>query len=388
MKFFASILLLCLCLRLSQAPITDPRVATILTLIPTQYWLDTEVKPGSGVTQCGGFWNTTGYVCKISELENFVKNEERNFNWIANQVYDARQIMQFIHERRSFFNFKLSPGEITSLEAYINKPPQTQTEMDRILKCLNFLQKIRNSALCSTCSYINYQFYFKMKIIIGIETCDTMITSCRDLMSDLMPHMAAGLGPMLNYAKGTSDMINGYREMLKTSPDSTIAGIIAKRMEGLPGTSYEKYNRFIKDGFYNALHYLNRLRKAETENNQAEIEKQKALLCITTMRINKFSTLPQLIFSVKEKVWHTLHEAFAIEDIKKYLATNPRSLGRHQDYSGNNWARSLQETFTDKLDGDSVIESATGAVYSVENGALVVQAISHGQKANDTLIFP
>ena len=339
-------------------------------MLPAEFWLDSEVAPGSGVTQCDGFWNKTGYVCKIGHLERFVAKEKFDKSWSSGQIHDSWLVMQSVHFKRYYFDFSLTPEETKKLESVIMKPHSAEDKR-QLHSCLEYLQQARIGSFCSTCSAKNYRYYFKQKAVISLRSCAKMVAACDPLLEDLLPHVALFFGPIATYAKGLSAMIDRYHEGLKTKPDAKITATL-NRLGRFKGTSWKRYQKYIKEGKFDAILFYKGLKKAHLAKNKKQIEKQMSLLCMTGFRLHRSSGIYDIIQAVKETAYNIMWEADAVKTIKQYLKRPSRKLERRHN---SNWLDDCDiniepaSSFTDIL-----IEEKDGTLAGIYQGQYVVQA--------------
>lgn len=143
--------------------------------LPADLVLKEPVPPGNDLETCQGLWGRTGFVCAKEGLKKFSDSDQATIKVLMEEsVVVGNDILQLVKDMNA---------ENTGTHEYSEvqeKIVEWQGKKEQTDKCWNSLAKVRNSALCLTCSNENYNYFMGKKEIISMESCSSLLQDCSD----------------------------------------------------------------------------------------------------------------------------------------------------------------------------------------------------------------
>ena len=157
----------------------NPFLVAMRDAKPLSVNIFSNVKTGS-FQQCRNEWNTYGNCCDVSELNEFIKLENKlidsNVETLRSTVFKLSVLVQ--KHINKLGGKDMSEYSINHANAFTNFDASSN-------RCWSYMKHIRGNSLCTTCSGRSEEFFKGDKILISSETCRKAVTSCDDFFTKL-----------------------------------------------------------------------------------------------------------------------------------------------------------------------------------------------------------
>ena len=168
----------------------NPFIKSLASPGVTQVEIYAEPKTGK-FKYCSSEWNPYGSCCNPEDLviavsfDNFIIQKNRDL--LFDKAYMVQRSMEFSIQAFSSRSFQLTKSHRYLLKVTADIIKEINLEPYKKLsdRCWDHMAKIRNSALCSTCSGRSEMFFSKDKILISADACREIVDSCQPYFAHL-----------------------------------------------------------------------------------------------------------------------------------------------------------------------------------------------------------